>query len=175
METVILVATGALLSGLLSVAAYVWRQGDIELVVDESSVRDAWARITGNQMTVGCVVDVRNRGRQDAFLLDVFCQPLYPGPVLEQLEILCQVRQALPEPRRDWYWQAMILGKRRSCSLEIRVKINCRTSPKLLLTKLSELVLVIHLKAVGRRQIEYSLGEVLLDLVRLSSSSQKAG
>ncbi|MGD0153197.1 MAG: hypothetical protein ABSC17_05470 [Thermacetogeniaceae bacterium] len=149
-----------------TLAVYFRYQGDSEIVFDTRAARDY--RVTKNtlQRTIRCrcLIPLANRGRQNGMVINVFCQPMYYGKIMEQLEIAAKLRPLDAPLRQNGYWEAVIIKKNAASLVELEVAIRSRADLHIVAREIPHLKVIIYYQVVGRDGIQWHLSEVQFDL-----------
>jgi hypothetical protein len=149
-----------------SLAVFFHYQGDSEITFDTAAVRDS--RVTKNmpQRTIRChcLISLANRGRQNGMVINVFCQPMYYGKIMEQLDITARLRLLDAPARRNGYWEAVIVKKNSAHLVELEVTIRSQVELLQLAREIPSLKVIIYYQVVGRDGIQWHLSEARFDL-----------
>ncbi len=148
-----------------TLAVYFRYQGDSEIVFDAKAARDY--RVTKNmlQRTIRCrcLIPLANRGRQNGMVINVFCQPMYYGKIMEQLEITAKLRP-MDAPVRNGYWEAVIVKKKTASLTELEVAIYSKADLHIVAREIPRLKVIIYYQVVGRDGIQWHLSEAQFDI-----------
>jgi hypothetical protein len=149
-----------------SLAVFFHYQGDSEITFDAASARDS--RVTKNmlQRTIRCrcLISLANRGRQNGMVINVFCQPMYYGKIMEQLDITARLRLLDAPARRNGYWEAVIVKKNSTHLVELEVTIRSQVDLPCLTREIPSLKVIIYYQVVGRDGIQWHLSEARFEM-----------
>lgn len=153
-----------------ALAGYFWYQGDSDIVFETQSTRDFKIEHNPSKQEVycRCLIPLANRGRQNGMIINVFCQPMYCGRIMERLEILPCLRLYQEPLRKNGYWEAVIIKKNTTHLTEMSVKIRYNTDFNYLLKEVPCLTVVIHYQTIGRSGIQWRLAEIKFNLIKLN-------
>jgi hypothetical protein len=156
-----------------ALAAYLHFQGDCNIYFDCDNAGDfSVTRMSEPQaLRCRCMIPLVNQGKQQGMLLNVFCQPLYCGKIMEQLEFLPRLHRLREPFRKGDYWEAVIVKKNSSQMVELGMAIHSLVNLDILIREVPRLTCLIHYQTVGRRGFHWRLSEISFDL----SKSQKPG
>lgn len=151
-----------------ALATYFRFQGDCKIYLETEAARDfSLTHHPGEEgILCRCTIPVTNGGKQQGMLLNVFCQPMYCGKIMEQLEIIPSFR-LLREPYRHGYWEAVIVKKQTTMMAELELKIRYQGELEKIIKEVPRLSILIHYQAVGRSGFQWRVAEVKFDLYRL--------
>lgn len=149
-----------------ALAIYFWHQGDSDIVFE---VKDAHAfqvkhEPFNREIYCRCLIPLTNRGRQHGMVVNVFCQPMYCGKVMEKLEIVPRLRLCREPLRQNGYWEAVIIKKNTTHLAELEVKIRARIDLSSLVREVPRLTMLIFYQTVGRNGMQLRLAEIQFDL-----------
>lgn len=164
MGEILLLIFGVTASGLAAIGGYFKWQGDADIALLVDKVTKIFCSRQKGYYELKFEIPLVNQGKQNGMLMEVFSQPAYCGKIMEQVAITSRCRLKNEEPRKDWYWESVIIKKNTSHTLEGSVIINYQGSSKQLATELSELTLVFHTKTLGRKKIDLKVNELILNL-----------
>ena len=149
-----------------SLAVFFHYQGDSEIAFDTAAARDS--RVTKNmpQRTIRCrcLIPLANRGRQNGTVINAFCQPMYYGKIMEQLDITARLRLLEAPVRRNGYWEAVIVKKNTAHLVELEVTIRSQVDLHRLAREIPSLKAIIYYQVVGRDGIQWHLSDARFDL-----------
>ena len=149
-----------------SLAVYFHYQGDSEIAFDTVAARDS--RVTKNmpQRTIRCrcLIPLANRGRQNGMVINVFCQPMYYGKIMERLDITARLRLLEAPARRNDYWEAVIVKKNTVRLVELEVTVHSQVDLFSVTREIPCLKVIIYYQVVGRDGIQWRLAEAQFDL-----------
>jgi hypothetical protein len=149
-----------------SLAVFFHYQGDSEIIFDTTATRDS--RVIKNmlQRTIRCrcLIPLANRGRQNGMVINVFCQPMYYGKIMEQLDITARLRLLEAPARRNAYWEAVIVKKNSAQLVELEVTVRSQVDLLRVAREIPSLKTIIYYQVVGRDGIQWHLSEARFDL-----------
>lgn len=149
-----------------SLAVYFHYQGDSEIIFDAAASRDS--RVTKNMLQriirCRCLIPLSNRGRQSGMVINVFCQPMYYGKIMEQLDIAARLRLLDTPARRNDYWEAVIIKKGTVRLAELEVTVRSQIDLPKVAREIPSLRVIIYYQVVGRDGIQWRLSEARFDL-----------
>jgi hypothetical protein len=149
-----------------TMAVYFRTQGDSEILFDTGAARDS--RVTKNmlQRTIRCrcLIPLTNHGRQNGMVINVFCQPMYYGQIMEQLDVTVHLRLLEPPVHQNSYWEAVIIKKNTTQAVELDATIHARTDMVRVIKEIPCLKVIIYYQVVGRDGIQWHLSEAKFDL-----------
>jgi hypothetical protein len=153
-----LACLGTMAAGL---AVYFRCQGDSEIVFDTAAARDS--RVTKNMLQrvirCRCLIPLSNLGRQNGMVINVFCQPMYYGKIMEQLDITARLRLLTSPLRHNNYWEAVIIKKHTTQLAELEVTIRSQADLARVVREIPRLKVIIYYQVVGRDGIQWRLSE----------------
>lgn len=149
-----------------TLAVYFRYQGDSEIVFDTAAARES--RVTKNMLQrvirCRCLIPLANRGRQNGMVINVFCQPMYYGKIMEQLDIAARLRLPTAPLRHNSYWEAVIVKKNTTQLAELEVTIRSRADLVRVAREIPRLKVIIYYQVVGRDGIQWRLSEAHFDM-----------
>lgn len=149
-----------------TLAVYFRYQGDSEILFDTRAAREY--RVTKNMLQrvirCRCLIPLANRGRQNGMVINVFCQPMYYGKIMEQLDITARLRLLDTPPRQNSYWEAVIIKKNAAHLVELEVAIRSQADLFRVTREIPSLKVIIYYQVVGRDGIQWHLSEAQFDL-----------
>ena len=149
-----------------TLAVYFRYQGDSEILFDTKATQDY--RVTKNVLQrvirCHCLIPLANRGRQNGMVINVFCQPMYYGKIMEQLDITARLRLLDAPPRQNSYWEAVIVKKNTAHLVELEVTIRSQADLFRVAREIPSLKVIIYYQVVGRDGIQWHLSEAKFDL-----------
>jgi hypothetical protein len=162
-----ILATLACLGTLAATLAVYFRyQGDSEIIFNTGAARDS--RVTKNMpqriIHCRCLIPLANRGRQNGMVINVFCQPMYYGKIMEQLEVSARLRLLDAPARRNGYWDAVIVKKNTTRLVELETIIRSQVDLFRVAREIPCLKVIIYYQVVGRDGIQWHLSEAQFDL-----------
>jgi hypothetical protein len=108
-------------------------------------------------------------------VINVFCQPMYCGKVMEKLEIIPRLRLSREPLRRNGYWEAVIIKKNTTHLTELEVKIRAQIDLRSLINEVPHLTVLIYYQTVGRNGMQLRLAEIQFDLTGLDEKEKVRG
>ncbi len=149
-----------------SLAVYFHYQGDSEITFDTGAARDS--RVTKNMLQRSircrCLIPLANHGRQNGMVINVFCQPMYYGKIMEQLDITARLRLLDAPARRNGYWEAVIVKKNTARLVELDVTVRSQVDLTMVAREIPCLKVIIYYQVVGRDGIQWHLSEAQFNL-----------
>lgn len=154
---------GTMTAGL---AIYFRYQGDSDILFDTQAARNyrVFKNVLQRTIHCQCLIPLINRGRQNGMVINVFCQPMYYGKIMEQLEIASHLRLLDAPLRRNNYWEAVIVKKKSTQLTELTVTIRPQADIRTVVREIPRLKVIIYYQMVGRDGIQWRLAEVQFDL-----------
>ncbi len=159
-----------------ALAAYFWYQGDSEILFETDAVRDVSVvmNAANREIHCRCLIPLTNRGRQQGMVVNVFCQPMYYGKIMEKLEILPRLRLLRQPMRESGYWEAVIIKKNTSQLVELELTIRSHTDLNDVIREIPWLTVIIHYQVVSKSGISWHLAETRFNLKKLQGKGDGA-
>lgn len=154
-----------------ALAVYLLYSGDSEIVFETDAIRDSSVVLnpSAREIRCRCLVPLTNRGRQQGMVVNVFCQPMYYGKIMERLEILPRLRPLRQPMRETGYWEAVIIKKNISIPVEMELIIKYQTELNELIREIPWLTVIIYYQVIGKSGIRWQLAETRFNLKKLQS------
>lgn len=149
-----------------ALAVYYWQLGNNNILLDTASAREIEVKHhhSSREIYCSCLIPLSNIGEQQGMVNNIFCQPVYYGKIMNELEIIPSIRLVQRNMAENWYWESLIL-KRNDCYLtELRVKISSLIELPLVIKKIPQLTILLYYQVVGRKGIKWKLAEISFDL-----------
>ncbi len=149
-----------------AMAVYFKYQGDCDILFDTQAVRNQQVSKQMLQRTIycHCLIPMVNRGRQNGMVINVFCQPMYYGKIMEQLEIAARMRLLDAPLRQNGYWEAVISKKKTTQLAELAVTIRSHADLRTVIREIPCLQVIVYYQVVGRDGIQWRLAEARFEL-----------
>lgn len=149
-----------------ALAVYYWQLGNNNILLDTASAREIEVRHhhSSQEIYCSCLIPLSNRGEQQGMVNNIFCQPVYCGKIMKELEIIPAIRLVRKNLKEEWYWESLIL-KRNDCYLtELCVKIRSQIELPLVIKEVPRLTVLIYYQVVGRKGLKWKLAEISFNL-----------
>jgi len=150
----------------VALALFFWYQGDSEIVFKTEAAHTFQVKHEPlkREIYCRCLIPLTNQGRQHGMVINVFCQPMYYGKIMEKLEMIPRLRLCREPLRKNGYWEAVIIKKKTTHLTELEVKIRAQIDLKSLVKEVPRLTVLIYYQTVGRNGIQLQLAEIQFDL-----------
>ncbi|MDN5365943.1 MAG: hypothetical protein PWP44_1146 [Thermacetogenium sp.] len=149
-----------------ALAVYYRQVGNHNILFETPKARDVEVKhdIPAREIRCRCLIPLTNRGKQQGMVNNVFCQPVYCGKIMKELEILPRIRLLREKLRENGYWESMLLKSSDSMLTELEVVIRSRLELPLVVREVPRLTILIYYQVVGRKGIDWRLAEISFDL-----------
>jgi len=153
-------------------AVYYWQLGNNNIILDTASAKDFVIKyhLPSREIYCSCSIPLSNRGEQQGMVNNIFCQPVYCGEIMKELEIISAIHLMQKNSTENQYWESLILKKNDCYLTKLEVKIRSLIELPLVIKELPQLTILIYYQIVGRKRIEWKLAEVSFNLTRETSS-----
>lgn len=155
-----------------------WKQGDCAFRIYTGKMTP----LTVEQMELGTVVfsttvPIRNIGKQNGTLMDVFSRVYLPGEQYNKVDTHI-LTMDINSPREDNYWEAVIVPKKETITLQIKLFITGKSGNILRdLDGIPDIPVDVIYQAVGRSDWYYAKERIYLtsDEMRMALYNFTAG
>jgi len=151
-----------------ALAVYYLSSGNHNILLDTEGARQFAVQSdhAGREICCSCLLPLANKGEQQGMVNNVFCQPVYGGKIMNDLEIRAHLRLAAEEKGENSYWKSVILKKNDCLTTELKLVVRSRVDLSALLGALPRVKVLIYYQVVGRKGIEWKLAEITMPLER---------
>lgn len=169
-----LACAGALSAAL---AVYYWQLGNNNILFETASARDIEVKhnISAREIYCRCLIPLSNKGEQQGMVNNVFCQPVYCGKIMKDLEILPRIRLVRGKLRENGYWESLLLKRNDRFLTELEVIISSQLEIPFIIKEVPRLTILIYYQVVGRKGIDWRLAEMSFNLARKDTAKMSKG
>lgn len=154
---------------------YLINSGSSDIVFETGAGRES--SVTLNRMEkeirCRCLIPLTNRGRHQGMVVNVFCQPMHYGKIMEKLETNARLRP-LRQPKKETdYWEAIILKRGTSIPVELELTIKYRAELHEVIREIPWFTVIIYYQVIDKRGIRWQLAETRFHLQKLQSKGDE--
>ncbi|MGB9791636.1 MAG: hypothetical protein ACPLTR_03560 [Thermacetogeniaceae bacterium] len=154
---------------------YLISSGSSDIVFETGAIRDYSVTLNqaDHEIRCRCLIPLTNRGRHQGMVVNVFCQPMYYGKIMEKLEINTRLRPVRQSKKETDYWEAIILKKGASLPVELEMMIKYRTDLNEVIREIPWLTAILYYQVIDKRGIRWQLAETRFNLKKLQSKGDE--
>jgi hypothetical protein len=131
------------------------RKGDCRLIIESNRMAEHQLFEDREGITLFFTVPMVNGGKQQGLVIDCFSRLQPEGDQFKSFDIHCKIVNML-DPRKDDYWEAVIIKTGGTCPLGLYLRIRCTSLEReLIKSALDKFYIDIHYKYYGRGLMAY--------------------
>lgn len=120
-----------------------------------------------------CTVPIKNEGRQNGTLMDVFARPYLPQEQYDKADVRVLLMDT-KRPREDDYWEALIVEPGKSVELKVKVILTAKSGNILNdLETFPDMAMDVIFQTVGRSDWQYEKSRIHLTKEELRDALYK--
>ncbi|MGB4504843.1 MAG: hypothetical protein WBI44_08105 [Syntrophaceticus sp.] len=149
-----------------ALAVYYWRLGNHDILLDTAAAYDFNVQHdhARGEIHCSCLIPLINKGEQQGMVNNVFCQPVYCGKIMNDIEIKSYLCLVTNNTRKKSYWESLILKKGDNFITELNVIISSNINISTLISVVPQMKIAIYYQVVGRKGIQWRLAEISIPL-----------